>query len=195
MLKRVSFFTFLMAVSLVAQEKSARQLFEQRCAICHGADAGGTDRGPALMGNRRLRMSTSSDIVNTIRNGTPGGMPGLALPAEELGTLADYVRSLNANAFDTKPQGDTTAGERFFFGKGGCSSCHTVAGRGGSTGPDLSSIARQLTLPELEQSLTDPSARIAAGYAVVDVTLKNGRKLRGLARAGKPRPATAEVRR
>ena len=172
-----------MAVSLPAQQNSARQSFEQRCGVCHGADAGGTDRGPALLGNRRLRMRSPSDIANTIRNGTPGGMPGFALPAPEVATLADYVRSLNANAFDTKPPGDAAAGERFFFGGGGCSGCHAVAGRGGSTGPDLSNVARQSTLPELEQSLTDPSARIAAGYAVVDVTLKDGGKLRGFARA------------
>jgi PQQ-dependent dehydrogenase (methanol/ethanol family) len=183
MLKRISLFAFLMAVSLSAQQNSAKLMFEQRCAVCHGADAGGTDRGPALMGNRRLRMRSPSDIANTIRNGTPGGMPGFALPAAEVTTLADYVRSLNANAFDTKPEGDAAAGERFFFDKGGCSGCHTVAGRGGSTGPDLSNVARQSTLPELEQSLTDPSARIAPGYALVDVTLTDGRKLRGFARS------------
>jgi PQQ-dependent dehydrogenase (methanol/ethanol family) len=51
------------------------------------------------------------------------------------------------------------------------------------SGPDLSNIARQLTLAELEQSLTDPSARIAPGYSVVNVTLNNGQTLRGFARS------------
>jgi len=171
-----------MAVSLSAQQNASKQLFVQRCAVCHGADAGGTDRGPALAGNRRLRMRSSSDIANIIRNGTPGGMPGFALPEDQVSALAAYVRSLNANAFETKLEGDPAAGERFFFGNGNCSSCHTVAGYGHSDGPDLSNIARQLTLPELEQSLTDPSARIAPGYGVVDVTLNDGRKLRGFAR-------------
>ncbi len=40
-----------------------------------------------------------------------------------------------------------------------------------------------MTLPELEQSLTDPSARIAPGYTVVNVTLADGTAIRGFARS------------
>ena len=90
-------------------------------------------------------------------------MPAFPLPDEQLSPLAEYIHSLNATAFESRPPGDKAAGESFFFGAGNCATCHTVAGRGGSNGPDLSGIARQLTLPELEQSLTDPSARIATG--------------------------------
>ncbi|MGO9258783.1 MAG: c-type cytochrome [Bryobacteraceae bacterium] len=185
MLKRFPAFVFLTAATLCSAQEtgSPRQLFVDRCAVCHGADAGGTGRGPGIAGNRRLRSRASGDIANIIRNGTPGGMPGFALPANEVSALADYVRSLNASAFDAQPQGDIAVGERFFFGAGNCSACHTVAGRGGSQGPDLSNIARQLTLAELEQSLTDPNARIAPGYGVVDVTLSNGQTLRGFARS------------
>jgi PQQ-dependent dehydrogenase (methanol/ethanol family) len=185
MLRRFPACAFLMAASVCpAQETgSPRQLFVDRCAVCHGAEATGTDRGPAIAGNRRLRSRGPSDIASIIRNGTPGGMPGLALPGNEVSALADYVCSLNSSAFDVKPEGNIAAGESFFFGAGNCSSCHTAAGRGGSQGPDLSNIARQLTLPELEQSLTDPSARIAPGYGVVDVTLNNGQTLRGFARS------------
>jgi putative heme-binding domain-containing protein len=110
-------------------------------------------------------------------------MPAFSLPEDQLTLLADYVRSLNATAFEAKPPGDVTACERFFFGAGNCASCHSVGGRGGSNGPDLSNVAQLLTLSELQQSLTDPSARIAPGYAIVDVTLKNGQSLRGFARS------------
>lgn len=162
---------------------STKQLFVRRCSVCHGADAGGSDRGPALAGNRRMRTRSVADIANIIRNGTPGGMPGFALPDAEVSPLADYVRSLNATAFDTKPEGNIAEGESFFFGRGGCSACHTALGRGGSRGPDLSNIARQLTIVELEQSLSNPGARIAPGYGVVEVTLNNGSTLRGFARS------------
>jgi PQQ-dependent dehydrogenase (methanol/ethanol family) len=171
------------AVAAAPDASSVQQLYTQRCSVCHGADAGGTDRGPALAGNRRLRSRGLADIANTIKNGTPGGMPAFPLPEDQLSPLADYVRSLNASAFEAKPQGDLAAGERFFFGAGNCASCHAVSGRGASTGPDLSNVARQSTLPELEQSLTDPGARIAAGYGVVDVTLRDGKPLRGYARS------------
>jgi PQQ-dependent dehydrogenase (methanol/ethanol family) len=180
MFQRPIAFTFLLGVSLCSAQQN---LFVQRCAVCHGEAAGGTDRGPALVGNRRMRTRSAADIANIIRKGTPGGMPPFALPEAEVSAIAEFVRSLNANAFDSKPAGDAAAGERFFFGAGNCASCHSVGGRGGHAGPDLSDIARQSTLAELKQSLTDPSARIAPGYTVVDVTLNDGRELRGFARS------------
>jgi len=75
-------------------------------------------------------------------------MPGFALPETQVNQLAGYVRSLNATAFESKPEGDVAAGERFFHGAGRCSTCHD------RTGPDLSNIARQLTLAELEHRST-----------------------------------------
>lgn len=179
-------FVFLIGAGMCfAQEaNSTAQLFVQRCAVCHGTDASGTDRGPALIGNRRLRTRTAADIANVILHGTPGGMPGVALAADQVNLLAGYVRSFNADAFEAHPAGDAAAGERFFFGQGNCGSCHAVAGRGGLQGPDLTNVAHQLTLPEMERSLTDPSASIAPGYGVADVTLKNGQILRGFARSG-----------
>jgi mono/diheme cytochrome c family protein len=85
------------------------QLYAQRCSVCHGADAGGTDRGPALTGNRRLRARPVAEIAGAIKNGTPGGMPAFPLPEDQLSPLADYVRSLNATAFEAKPAGDQAA--------------------------------------------------------------------------------------
>ena len=97
-----------------------------------------------------------------------------------------------------KAGGDIDAGEGYFFGKGACGSCHMVASRGGVNGPDLSSIGKQLTLRQLDQALVDPVARMANrstascpgwawcpddGWAVVNVNLRNGSKLRGFARS------------
>jgi len=173
-MRLIPVFALLLPISSAAPPQP---LFAQRCAVCHGGEGGGSDRGPALAGNRRVRSRSTADIENIIRKGTPGGMPGFALPETQVTQLASYVRSLNATAFETQHEGDVAAGERFFRGAGRCSSCHD------RTGPDLSNIARQLTLHELEQSLDDPSARIAPGYGVVDVVLNNGQTLRGFARS------------
>jgi mono/diheme cytochrome c family protein len=51
-----------------ADTKTAGQLFLEKCSVCHGADASGTDRGPALAGNRKLRSQAATDIAMTIRN-------------------------------------------------------------------------------------------------------------------------------
>ncbi len=54
------------------------------------------------------------------------------------------------------------AGEQFFFGEGGCDSCHMIAGRGKTNGPDLSDAGRQLTLRDIEQALDEPSSRLGS---------------------------------
>ncbi len=177
--------------------EGARQ-YTALCAGCHGEAAGGTDRGPALVNNRGLRRRGENQIRDLIRNGTQGGMPGFPLPAAQLDPLVKYVRAFNASAFEAKPAGDIEAGRAFFHGKGACASCHMVRGAGGSNGPDLSEVGRQLTLRDIEQVLDNPTAQIGArstsscpGWAfcpqepwvVVNVTLKDGTRLRGFARS------------
>jgi PQQ-dependent dehydrogenase (methanol/ethanol family) len=157
--------------------------FGRTCAVCHGGNGEGTDRAPALRNNRELRGASEKDIAALIKNGR-GNMPAFtSLPEAQIRELATFVHSMNLDAFEMKPAGDTAAGAGIFFGSGRCSECHTAEGRGGSNGPDLSSIGHQVTLEELEQSLQQPDARIAAGYGIVNVTLRNGRSLRGFARS------------
>jgi PQQ-dependent dehydrogenase (methanol/ethanol family) len=165
--------------SIVAEQPAQ---FGSNCAVCHGGDAQGTDRAPALTNNRRLRGRSESDLLNTIKNGQ-GNMPAFNfLPLEQIQALAHYVRSLNADAFDMKPAGDSVAGADIFFGAGHCSECHTAQGHGGAHGPDLSRIGHLLTLGELTQSIRDPAAHISPGYGIVDVTMRDGSMLQGFAR-------------
>jgi PQQ-dependent dehydrogenase (methanol/ethanol family) len=109
-------------------------------------------------------------------------MPPFPLPEEQLQALAGFVRSMNATAFDARPEGDAAAGEQFFMGKGQCASCHTAMGRGKSVGPDLSGIGRQLTLADLKRKLTDPGALVSDGYAATTIRLQDGGTVRGFAR-------------
>ena len=90
---------------------------------------------------------------------------------------------MNASALEMKPGGDRATGAGIFFGSGRCVECHTAQGRGGTNGPDLSEIGRQTTLAELNQSLDQPDARIAPGYGIVQVKLRDGTVLRGFARS------------
>ena len=57
-----------------------------------------------------------------------------------------------------------------------------IGGTGGLLGPDLSSIARERTLFEIEQSLTEPGSSVARGYEAVKVKLRDGRALDGIAK-------------
>ena len=106
------------------------QIFVARCGGCHGADARGSDRGPALAEVRRLRTRSVQQLRDIIQKGIPGtGMPAFDLPAAELDALAALVRSLNGPAAEGVVSGDPAAGEQYFFGRGQCASCHMVMAR------------------------------------------------------------------
>ena len=157
-------------------------VFQKVCSSCHG-DGGAGGRAASLIDNRRLRALSRAEIEGIIRNGMPNGMPPFgSLPETELQAVTTFVRSFNSSAFDLQPAGDVPAGESFFFGKGQCGSCHIARGQGAAGGPDLSTIGRQMTVPELMRSLTEPDAAIAQGYATARVQLKDGRTIRGFVR-------------
>jgi PQQ-dependent dehydrogenase (methanol/ethanol family) len=119
-----------------------------------------------------------------IQNGIPsGGMPAFDLPASKLNALAALVHSLNSPAAESVVPGDRLAGEQYFAGKGRCTSCHMVDGKGSPVGPDLSNVARVMTVDEIRSSLLQPSAHIFPGYEFVTVRLRDGRIVRGFARS------------
>lgn len=171
---------FLFLASAHAQD--AKQLFEKNCAVCHG-DGRGTERGPNLANNRRVRSQSLDELRTVIRNGIPArGMPAFPLPANELDAITALVRSFSAPAADSNPPGDKAAGERYFFSGGGCSNCHMSMGRGKAVGPDLSTIGRELTFAEIDDSVRQPASRIKPGYQLMSLRLRDGRNLRGFAR-------------
>ena len=96
--------------------------------------------------------------------------------------LVALVVSLNASAAGASVPGDRAAGSEFFFGKGQCASCHMVLGRGTPLGPDLSNVARELTVDQLRDALLTPESRIVPGYGLVSLQLHDGRTVRGFAR-------------
>lgn len=161
------------------------QLFAQVCSLCHGADAKGSDRGPPLVRMRGRGRGgpglTEADIVAIIANGR-GTMPAVPLPQELQRDVAHYVKSLDRSAFEAAPEGDVAAGEQFFFGAGQCATCHMVAGRGTSLGPDLTRVALDVSLPELTESLQNPNRRFTEGYSTAEVQLRDDSVLTGFVR-------------
>ena len=171
-----------MAACLHGQNASSgKKRFATLCASCHGADGTGGERGPALVGREDSRIHSAEDIRNMIRNGSPAaGMPPFRMPPGQLEDLVAYVNELRSPAAENPAPGDAGAGEQFFFGGGNCASCHTVRGRGGWIGPDLSDLGRRRSLSEIEKALKDPGRRVSPGFAVVTVRLSNGDSIRGL---------------
>ena len=189
----------LLSAAAVADPKTAAgdSFFEKTCAACHGSGGVGGDRAPRLANNAHLRSLSDAQIKAIIANGTPGGMPAFALPDATLTDLVASIRAKNQSTVATSSPRQIAAGEGLFFGAGGCSECHMVRGRGGTNGPDLSSVAIRSTPPEMESMLDDPTGQMGIkttswcpGWAfcpntewiVVDVERKAGTTLRGFAR-------------
>ncbi len=169
---------------LLGQSPEGQKLFAGQCAGCHGADAHGTDRGPGLAANRRVRSRSAQQLRDFIRKGAPGlGMPAFALPTDELDALAALLLSLNAPAAESSAIGDPAAGKQFFWGQGQCASCHMVDGGGKAIGPDLSDVGNRMTVEEIRDALLRPSAHTTPGYELVTVKLRDGQTIRGFAKS------------
>src|ERR1700730_14084716 len=123
-----------------------RKLFSQPCMACHGSEGRG-GRGPALAAGRFAHGSADSDLFQNIRHGIPGTqMPSFSvLPTAEVWQLVSYIQSLSSAGAGKEEvaRSDAADGEKLFFGKGACSRCHEVNGRGTvNVGPDLSAIGQ-----------------------------------------------------
>ncbi|MCX6595780.1 MAG: c-type cytochrome, partial [Acidobacteria bacterium] len=170
-------------ITTAQQIANTQQTYEKLCGGCHGADARGTQQGPGLAGNPGVRRRSAANLRNVIQKGIPAaGMPGFDLPAATLDALVALVASLNAVAAESPVAGDRAAGQAYFKGPGQCGTCHMVHGSGAAIGPDLTNIARELTVDQLREALLNPSSRIAPGYGLVNVELRSGGQLRGFAR-------------
>ena len=76
---------------------------------------------------------------------------------------------------------DADEGQRIFYSRaGGCSRCHTMEGRGGQIGPDLSLVGRALERRRLIESILRPSKEIAPQFVSWTVETKDGQQLSGL---------------
>jgi quinoprotein glucose dehydrogenase len=78
--------------------------------------------------------------------------------------------------------GDADRGKRIFFSheSAQCMRCHSYDDLGGNAGPRLNGIASRLTRSEILEALINPSARLAPGFGVVTLQLKDGKTLSGV---------------
>jgi mono/diheme cytochrome c family protein len=76
---------------------AGRKIFLDRCAQCHGENAEGTRKRPALKSERVQQEATEGDLHWLLVNGNMRkGMPSWAkLPDQQLWQVISYVKSLH----------------------------------------------------------------------------------------------------
>jgi len=88
---------------LSAGQLLPQQLFAKHCAACHGEDARGTAQGPGLATNPRVAEQSEEQLRAYLKRGNvAAGMPSFSdLAADDIASLAKYIRRMNANTILT----------------------------------------------------------------------------------------------
>ena len=157
-----------------------RRLYNGRCGHCHGQSGEG-GRGAVLNAGRFRYGSSDRELFLVIRNGIPNTeMPGVFnLPDLEVWRMVGHVRQLSRQGAAEPSSGDATAGA-IVYEKSGCAGCHTIDGKGGFLGPDLTGIGAKRAVRHLRESIVNPNADIPLDYRSVTVTDRAGTPISGI---------------
>ena len=154
-------------------------MFRTRCAGCHGPDARGFV-GPDLTGVWAAGF-TDDRLFDIVRRGVPGTEMTPADPLRvndrDIWQVLAYLRTMSVGTV-AAATGDAANGERLF--RVNCSRCHTVNGRGGQLGPDLSRIGSGRSRTGLQSKLRGTSDMIRPGYESVTLVTRDGERIRGV---------------
>ena len=170
-----------------ADIQEGRTIFNNTCTICHGVDGTVGERGPAMgpaLGERRPYLRrTDEEIFEAIQKGIPRTqMPPMGLKDDEAWKIVAFIQSLRAMAANVPVDGDQAQGADVFWGKGGCSQCHMVRGRGGILGPDLTNLGGSRSLKDIREALTVAKPKPPRGYRPVTVVTNDGRTISGISK-------------
>jgi putative heme-binding domain-containing protein len=176
--------------------QQGREIYNERCTVCHGFDGSAGELGPALgLEGRRFALQSPAEIFGAIKNGIPAtGMPATPnLSDDDVWKVTAYIQALRGTAIDAPAAGNVGLGEQIFWGKAECGTCHMIRGKGGIIGPELSNIADIRKTASIVDALTNPGYRVQGdggaiprklepptSYQAVRVTLPDGKVMRGV---------------
>jgi ubiquinol-cytochrome c reductase cytochrome c subunit len=162
------------------QRTDVRQIFLADCAICHGADARGTNRGPTLVGVGRASLDyylTTGRMPITDPNLFLGN-PDQEIkrhtpyyPPEVISSLENYIQSLTGPGGppipDMSARANRAAGGELFRLQ--CAACHAWAGDGGALLHREAPELHQATRTQIGEAVrVGPGLMPAFGHAAMD---------------------------
>jgi cytochrome c oxidase cbb3-type subunit 3 len=161
--------------------ENGRSSFQQRCAFCHGKDAGGGESGPDLTRSKLVSSDSKGEKVGPVIRGgrLEKGMPPFNIADSEITNLVAFIHSQQDKAMSQTGvrkgvedsdllTGNAEAGKAFFNGPGTCSTCHSPTG-------DLAGVATRYQGLKLEQQMLSPKN----SKAKATVTTQSGTVLSG----------------
>src|SRR5712664_1734330 len=161
-----------------------RQVFENRCAGCHGIDGRGGERVPDIATTAKTQPRSDSALAQIISNGIPAaGMPSFsAMDASTSRVLVRYLRFLQGKTGSAALPGNAQNGKAIFFGRARCSECHLAAGAGGFIASDLSSYGRARAAEEIRDAIVKPGQPSNDSRGTVTIVTRAGQTLTGVLR-------------
>jgi cytochrome c oxidase cbb3-type subunit III len=159
--------------------EAGSRLYSGQCSQCHGPN-GDTVSGINLRRGQFRRPLSDDELRQTITTGVPGtGMPPFTFQAPELDGLVAFIRAgFDIGGMAVKV-GDARRGQTLFEGKGACTTCHRVYGRGPRVAPDLSEVGAIRSPAQLFRSLTAPTTQMMPINRPVRIVTRDGRTIRG----------------
>jgi len=167
-----------------ADIENGARMYQSTCAGCHGP-AGDEIPGVELARGQFRRGTSDTDLIAIIKTGIPGTpMPPHSLSDQQAAQVVGYLRNMTVvrtgiGTTVLRGVGDPARGRAIFEGKGLCTTCHRVYGRGPRLAPDLTEVGLTRPLPELRDALLDPSATMRPGNRPFRVVTTDARTITG----------------
>jgi cytochrome c oxidase cbb3-type subunit 3 len=158
-----------------------KNIFESKCATCHGLDGLGGEHAPDVVRRSAAKTPSDQELLTLIHDGIQEeGMPGFPSMGKEDGqALIAYIRFLQGKSAGDSVEGDPARGKDLFFGKAGCSSCHQIGGRGQFVAGDLAGFVRDHPGDEIRDAILKPGGE---QREIATATGQDGRKFSGTIR-------------
>jgi putative heme-binding domain-containing protein len=168
------------ASTTAAADVQGSMLFDSNCGSCHGSDGRGGEHAPDIATAADVQRLADSDLIAIAKDGVPG-MPAFGwLGQEKLTAIVQYLRTLQGRHIDIKLPGNPKGGEALFFGRGRCSECHMVNGKGGFIGSDLSLYGADASAGQVRRVILDPNRNLPPQKKATTVVTQTGQTFTGM---------------
>lgn len=160
------------------------ELFEAKCAACHGLDGRGGEHAPDIAGAPSLKSRPDAQLLQIIRDGLVAkGMPSfLSLGDQKICALVGHLRFLQGSTAALAVNGDSLHGKELFEGQGGCANCHAIKGSGNFISTDLSDFASKHNPREIQEAILNPRQDSDPAQTSVIATTTTGDRYSGMIR-------------